>query len=200
MGTTTKYALPWPENTARVADGWSAIKALADAVDAAAWKASQRRRARGALAANQMINGNTWTQVALTVVPTEDFTTPAAGRLAVPIAGTYLVTAQAVIGAWSIGYRGLSILKNSAGTHSIAKTEGRVNALAVSQLGPNGGNAGGATDGNDATVLSWSGILELAAADYLEMWCHQSAAGQLPVIGTAAKNETWLAAALLQGA
>ncbi len=33
MGTTAPRGYPWPDNTARVADGWDAIRDLAEAVD-----------------------------------------------------------------------------------------------------------------------------------------------------------------------
>ncbi len=97
-------------------------------------------------------------------------------RITVDKTGTYLISAQVEFAASATGDRELAIRKNGA-TNDLLKTGLKSATLA-----------------ND---LSLSGILQLAAGDYVELWANQTSGGALNITATVAKESPALSVVLL---
>lgn len=97
-------------------------------------------------------------------------------RLTVDKPGMYLVNAQVEFAANATGDRELSIRKNGA-ANDVLKTTLKSSTLA-----------------ND---LALSGVLQLGAGEYIELWANQTSTGALNITFTAAKESPSLALTLL---
>lgn len=87
------------------------------------------------------------------------------GRLQVPVAGLYLITAVVSFATNNVGVRDVGILKNSGGVFS--------GPAIIAIAGQNTETSGGNTD------TGISRFVTLAAGDYVELWAAQSSGGNL---------------------
>ena len=139
-------------------------------------------------ALNTSLTSATWTQM---LFASEDFDTSAmhstvtnTGRLTVPTGegGLYYVEASAVLTPGANGF-GLQVRKNGAASTAPTLQNAVANFTSVTA--------------NLATTASVTGIVRLAAADYLELYAIQNSGGALALMGSTQAHRfgaLWLSA------
>lgn len=166
MGTTANLGLPYPDPTDPVNDVDLHIKAAVEAIDAIAASLGNvsGQHAKASFPLVSMASSTSLTEMDFTVL---DFGSAghvlSAGRLVVPAAGTYRVSA---FGSWS-----------ASGT----ATRGLQVSVSGTLQGDVQSRGGAATSG--PTVMTCTQLVQLLANDELALHTMQNSGGNLNVLG-----------------
>jgi hypothetical protein len=156
MGTTSDRGYPYPDATAKVTDGWDAIRDLAEAVDN---DLANRFLVREATKAVQQSfpNGSVDTLATFDTYIGGGILSPTATRLAAPVAGVYRWSVDYATNANLNAYYRANVRKNSAGA-----------AAGGTELGQAQTETSAAIPAGYGVQLTSSGLVVLAVNDYVE--------------------------------
>jgi hypothetical protein len=166
MGTTANRAIPYPADTDLVTNGAAAMQALAEKVDT---ELGPECRFAAYLPANQSVPTAVWTALTGMTEIADPGGNLSAGVFTAPVAGFYLVTANAFWQSSTTGARYLALWRAANGSSTYAEIPG------VAQTAPSGLDP----------RQNVSGLLHLNAGDKIKPQVFHTAGANLNVIGAA---------------